>query len=148
MKFARNNIKYMSVRHIWNLSRLLGLFTSCKLANLSWNFVTKTSKQCTKTCRHWGWCKKLGTSHDVKSFAIGSFLDGIVVEREQVIISVKKALVQSRSIFSEICPEIPTKLAVFDQLFVSKGYPQKFQQNQPIFLRICPWKSREMWLFS
>ena len=76
--------KYMSVRHIWNLSQLLGLFTSCKLANLSWNFVTETSKQSPKTCSHWWswWChKKLGTSHDVKSFAVGSFLDGIVVER-------------------------------------------------------------------
>ena len=34
-KFARNHIKYMSVQHIWNLSWLLGLFTCCKLANLS-----------------------------------------------------------------------------------------------------------------
>ena len=26
-------------------------------------------------------CEKLGTSHNVKGFAIGSFLEGIVVER-------------------------------------------------------------------
>ena len=50
-KFARNSTKYMSVQHIWNLSWLLELFTCRKLANLSWNFVTATSKHRTKTTR-------------------------------------------------------------------------------------------------
>ena len=34
-KFARNLIKYMSIQHIRNVSRLLGLFNCRKLANLS-----------------------------------------------------------------------------------------------------------------
>ena len=80
-KFGRNLIKYMSVQHIWNLFQLLGLFTGRKLANLSWNFVTERCKQCPETTRRRLCCEKLGTSHDVKGFAIGSFLEHIVVER-------------------------------------------------------------------
>ena len=38
-------------------------------------------KQRPETTRGRLCCKKLGTSHDVKGFAIGSFLEGIVVER-------------------------------------------------------------------
>ena len=38
-------------------------------------------KQHPETTRHRLCCKKLGTSHDVKDFAIGSFLERIVVER-------------------------------------------------------------------
>ena len=65
----------------------------------------------------------------------------VLLLKEQTIISVKRALVQSQLIFSEICPEIPTKLAVFYRLFFSKVYAEKFLWNQPIFLQICPWKS-------
>ena len=36
---------------------------------------------CTKTTSRILHCKKLGTSDDVKGFAIGSFLEHIVVER-------------------------------------------------------------------
>ena len=80
-KFGRNVIKYMSVQHIWNLLQWWGLFTCRKLANLSWNFVTETCKQHSETTRRRLSCKKLDTSHDVKGFAIGSFLERIVVER-------------------------------------------------------------------
>ena len=52
-----------------------------KIANLSWNLVTEMCKQCPETTRRRLCCKKLGTSHDVKGFAIGSFLERIVVER-------------------------------------------------------------------
>ena len=52
-KFAWNSTKYMSVQHIWNLSWPLEQFTCRKLANLSWNFVTATSKQRTKTTGHY-----------------------------------------------------------------------------------------------
>ena len=38
-------------------------------------------KQRSKTTRRRLCCEKLGTSHDVKGFAIGSFLERIVVER-------------------------------------------------------------------
>ena len=87
-KFARNLIKYLSIQHIWNLSRLLGLFICQKLANLPWSFITTMRKQCSKITRCKLCCEKLGTSHDVKSFAIGSFLERFVV-RICYIISVK-----------------------------------------------------------
>ena len=37
-------------------------------------------------------CEKLGTSHDGKGFAIGSFLEHIVVERAIMMTSVRKTL--------------------------------------------------------
>ena len=59
VKCGRNLIKYMSVQHIFillaiNIPKLPGI-----------GYVAK----------------KLGTSHDVKGFAIGSFLEHSVVER-------------------------------------------------------------------
>ena len=64
-KFGKNLNKYMSVQHIWNLFQLLGLFTCCKRANVSWNFVTETCKQRPETTRRQLCCEKLGTGHDV-----------------------------------------------------------------------------------
>lgn len=65
-KFARNLTKYMSKQQIWTLSLLLGLFTCYKLANLSWNVVTATNKQQSKTAtsqwpsrKNWPWFKTL-----------------------------------------------------------------------------------------
>ena len=80
-KFGRNRIKYMSVQQFWNLSQLLAVFTCRKLANLCQTFVTETWKQCPETTRLRLCCEKLGTSHDVKVFSTGSFLERIVVER-------------------------------------------------------------------
>ena len=80
-KFGSNLIKYMPVQHIWNLFQLLGLFTCRKLAKLSWNFVTETCKQRPETTRPRLCCEKLGTSHNLKGFVIGSLLERIVVER-------------------------------------------------------------------
>ena len=70
--------KSYQIQHIWNLSWLSGLFNCRKLANLSWNLVTTMSTQCPKTTRRKLCCEKLGTSHDVKSFAIGSFFEHFV----------------------------------------------------------------------
>ena len=59
---------------------------------------------------------KLGASHDVKGFAIGSFLERIVVERandDLCLKNVKNAGVISQSISSEFSLKITTKLAVF-----------------------------------
>ena len=78
-KFGRNLIKYMSVQHTWNLFQLLGLFTCRKLANLSWNFISKTCKQLpgiNYVAKNWALAMML-----LKGFAIGSFLEYIVVER-------------------------------------------------------------------
>ena len=54
---------------------------SVEIWNLSWNFVTETCKHRPKTTRRRLCCENLGTSYDVKGFAIGSFLERIVVER-------------------------------------------------------------------
>ena len=51
--------------------QLLELFTCRKLANLSWNFITETCKQHPEITRRRLCCEKLGTSPDVKGFAIG-----------------------------------------------------------------------------
>ena len=60
----------------------LSYWVTCrKLANSCQNFVTETCKQRSETTRRRLCCEKLGTSHDVKGFAIGSFLERIVVER-------------------------------------------------------------------
>ena len=48
-------------------------------------------------------CKKLGTSHDVKSFAKGAFLERFVVEIAKTYLSIS----------SEICPENSHKIGRF-----------------------------------
>ena len=63
------------------VSAILGVITCRKLANLFQNFITETCKQRSETTRHRSCCVKLGTSHDVKGFTIGSFLERIAVER-------------------------------------------------------------------
>ena len=118
LKFGRNLIKYMSVQHIWNLFQLQGLFTCtcCKLANLSWNFVTEMCKQRPKTTRHRLCCKKLGTSHNVKGFAIGSFLEHIVGLRKTDWFLAKFALkitTIADSFLVKFAPKIPAKSADF-----------------------------------
>ena len=65
-------------------------------------------------------CEKLGTNHNDNSFSIRSFL-----ERKN-----------------------PVKSAVFYWLFLGEVSPRNFPWHRPIFLRICPWKSCEIWLFS
>ena len=57
----------------------------CFLENLSsfhtfWLIITTTSKQRPKTTGPKLRCEKLCTSHDVKSFAIGSVLERFVVK--------------------------------------------------------------------
>ena len=42
--------------------------------------IPKAREQLSKTTRHKSYCKKLGTSHDVKSFPTGSFLEHFVVK--------------------------------------------------------------------
>ena len=99
--------------------------------------LCKMCKQSPETTRH-----KLGTSHDVKSFAIGSFLERIVVERANVMTSVRKTLkmlvwwAQNRSISIEICLENNHKTGRFLPAFWW-SWPRKF-----------PWNSHEIgWIF-
>ena len=104
----------------WNLSLLLGLFDCRELANLSWNFITTTSKQHSKTMSCKLCCEKLGTSHDVKSFAKGSFLERAL-----------NALIKSgqNRFLAKFAQKIPTKLAVFYQLFSREVSSENFHES-------------------
>ena len=56
----------------------------------------------------------------------------------------------NQSLSNEMCSEPPTKSTVLYNRLSAKlasKIPAKFQRNRPFFLRICPWKSREIWLF-
>ena len=74
--------------------------------------------------------------------------------KEQMIIPVKKTLNNAGHIdaklidFSEICQKkIQRNRLFFTDCFLAKFPPRKFPWNRPICLRICPWKSFEIWLF-
>ena len=120
----------------------MGLFTCHKLANLSQNFVTETCKRHPETTRCRLCCEKLGTSHDVKGFAIGSFLKRIIVERANDDLcqkNVKNAglilWLFSTQISLEInrfCAELAFFTDCFLVKFASKIHPE-LPQNWPIF---------------
>ena len=55
---------------------------------------------------------------------------------------------QNWSILAKFAKKNPAKSAVFYWLFLGEVSPRNFPWNRPIFLRICPWKSFEIWLFS
>ena len=54
---------------------------------------------------------------------------------------------QNWSILAKFAKKNPAKSAFFYWLFLGEVSPQNFPWNRPIFLRICPWKSSEIWLF-
>ena len=60
-------------------SRPLLLFRKPEFFHTFWFIITTTSKQRPKTTGSKLCCEKLCTSHDVKSFAIGSVLERFVV---------------------------------------------------------------------
>ena len=76
---ARNHVKYLSIHHIWNLSQLLGLLNCHKfiLQALPGHHNEGTMSQNYQASLM---LRKLGTSRDVKSFVIGSFLERYVVK--------------------------------------------------------------------
>ena len=88
-------------------------------------------------------CEKLGTSHDVKGFAIGSFLEHIVGERPNDDLWSAKNWVIS----SEICAENNHKISHFVLIAFRRSLPRKFPWNRPIFPQISPQKSLEIRLF-
>ena len=55
---------------------------------------------------------------------------------------------QNWSILAKFAQKNPAKSAVFYWLFLGEVSPRNFPWNRPIFLRICPWKSFKIWLFS
>ena len=73
--------------------------------------------------------------------------------KEHMIIPVKKSSptlvisTENWSILAKFVKKNPAKSAVFYWLFLGEVSPWNFPWNRPIFLRICPWKSFENWLF-
>ena len=55
---------------------------------------------------------------------------------------------QNWSILAKFAKKNPAKSAVFYWLFLGEVSPRNFPWNRPIFLRTCPSKSFEIWLFS
>ena len=131
----------MSVELIWNLSQQIYLET----------LSLKHAKRRPETTRHRLCCKKLGTSHDVKGFATGSFLEHIVVERandDLCLKNVKKAGLISQSISSEFSLKITTKLAVFFQLFLGEVFPENYCEIGRFFWEFVPKNPTKFDFFS
>ena len=76
----RNPVKFTETSKIpRNLVEILSntcLYSKFETCLSYWGYLQRS-----KTTRRRLCCEKLGTSHDVKGFAIGSFLERIVVER-------------------------------------------------------------------
>ena len=127
----------MSVQQIWNLSQLLGLFTFCKLAKLSWNFVTESANKVLKL---------QGIDYVVKNWALAMMSKALplvhfwstLLVKEQMMTSVRKKLktlvwsAKNRVISSEICAENNHKIVLYWLLFGE----------------VCPENSREIGRFS
>ena len=145
----------MSVQQIWNFSQLLRLFSCRKLVNLSWNFVAETSKLHPKTP------KLPGVDYVAKNWAVTMMLKAlplvqfwsVLLLKEQMMTSVRKTLktlvwsAQNRSISNEVFPENNHKIGLFWPIDFRLSLLRNFLRNRSIFTRICPKKSREIWLF-
>lgn len=89
-----------------------------------------------------------------KNWALTIILIALTL-KEQMIIPVKKTLknaghidVKIESILAKIVKKNPAKSSVFYWLFLDEVSSQHFPWNRPIFLKICPLKSFEIWIFS
>ena len=87
------------------------------------------------------------------ALAFAHFLSELLL-KEQVIIPVKKTLLNNAGHinaklidFSEICQKKSSQISCFFLIVSWWSFPRNFPWNQPIFLRICLWKSFEIWLF-
>ena len=119
-KFGRNHIKYVSVQHIWTYFSYRGYLLAVNLQiylGTGWNFVTGACKQRPETTRCRLCCEKLGTSHDVKGFAIGSLM--LVWSG------------QNWSISSEICHENNHKIDPFYRLLFGEVCPEDSREIPP-----------------
>ena len=74
--------------------------------------------------------------------------------KEQMIIPVKKTLNNAGHIdaklidFSEICLKKSSEIGCFLLIISWRSFPPKFPVKSADFLKICSWKSFEIWLFS
>ena len=124
----------MPVQHIWNSFQLLGLFTCCKLANLSWNFVTETCKQRPETTRRNYVAKNWALAMMLKALALVYFWS-VLLLKEQMMTSVRKTLkrlvwsAQNRSISSEICLENNHKIGRFLPIASWRSLSWNFPRN-------------------
>ena len=96
--------------------------------------------------------KKLGTSHDVKSFIIGSFLKcNLLFFKEQMILSVKKALTLTLIRSTQNLPKTLERNGLcFTDCFSVKFAPKclaKILRNRPIFREFAPENQAKMWLY-
>ena len=135
----------------WNLSQLLGLFTCHKLAKLSWNFVTETSNNSRNYQAY--------INYVAKNWALATMLKALplvhfwrlLLMREQMVTSddVKNTGLISAKLIdsSEICSENNRKIGCFLPIGFWGSLRGKFPRNWPIFLQICPYESKEIWLF-
>ena len=94
-------------------------------------------KQCPKTTRRRLCCQKVGTSQDIKGFAIGSFLERLLL-KEQMMISVRKMskmLVWSAQnrFLAKFTLKITTKSAVFYRLLFGKVCPENSREISQFF---------------
>ena len=133
-KFGGNLLKYISIQQSY-----LKLF-SAKLVNLSWNFVTKTVQTTSRNfeiTRRRLCCEKLGTSYDVKDFAIGSVqIRRVLLLKEEMMTSVRKTLktlvwsAQNWLISNEVFPENNHKIGPFSPIDFRLSLPWKFLRNR------------------
>ena len=78
----------------------------------------------------------------------------VLLLKEQMMTSVRKTLktlvwsAQDRSISNEVFPENNHKIDLFLPIDFRLSLPRKCLRNRSTFPRICPWKSREICLFS
>ena len=95
-------------------------------------------------------CEKLGTNHNVNSFSIRSFFGANCCWKCKWLSLLKKRqttlviLTQNWSILAKFAQKIQQNRLFFYWLFLGEVSPLKSAD----FLRICPWKSFEIWHFS
>ena len=131
--------KFTKTRKIsWNSVEIL---LAVNLQNLCQNFVTEMGNQRSETTKRRLCCKKLGTSHDVKGFATGSFLERIVVERANDDLWTRKTLktlVWSAQNWSVSSLKITTKSVVFYQLLSGQVCPEISHKIGQFFCNFVP----------
>ena len=111
--------------------------------------MTETCKQHPKTTGRRFCCEKPGTSCDAKGFAIGSFLECIVVERLQMMTSVRKTLNSTKPLISnEICLENNHKIGRFLTNCLRVKFAPKIPAKLANFSANLSQKSRGIWIFS
>ena len=106
----------------------------------------QTTSRNSETTRRRLCCEKLGTLPLVQFWRV-------LLLKERMMTSVRKTFktlvwsAQNRSISNEVFPENNHKIGLFWPIDFRLSLPRKFLRNRSIFLRICPYKSREIWLF-